>query len=215
MTDDHACNLLRKLGRPSREEADRLTDKVLDTATTVFAQKGYGAASIGSIAGKAGVGKHTIYRRYKDKAALFRACMERQADHIMHGRDGDADRSGDVLERLRAVAERAAHTATNPEMVSLYRMVMAEAVRFPELAALFADTENDRLLQECAKLIREGQDAGVFRGEDTLFLASMFLEMTAGTLLHQALAGVHIDAAMAQQTVERAWSVFLHGIAER
>jgi AcrR family transcriptional regulator len=212
MTD---CAIWKRLGRPSREEAEQLTDKVLDTALGLFAERGYGATSIGAIAADARVGKHTIYRRYPDKAALFRACIERTADQILGAREEGLEGEGDPLARLKNVGHRAAAAASDLQMVRLYRMIMAEAERFPELAAIFIDVDNDRLVQRCAQLIRDAQALGLIRDEDPVFLASMFLEMTAGTILHGGLGGRITDTACAAAAVEGAWRVFLFGAGKK
>jgi AcrR family transcriptional regulator len=72
-----------------------------------------------AIAAEAQVGKHTIYRRYPDKAALFRACIERTADCIIEARSGSAAEAGDPLVTLRQVMMRAALVATDPQMIAL------------------------------------------------------------------------------------------------
>src|SRR5947209_19814422 len=53
----------RRGGRPSREQAALLGERILDTATELFLAEGYGATSIEAIAQRAGISKRTFYHR--------------------------------------------------------------------------------------------------------------------------------------------------------
>lgn len=209
-------NFVKRLGRPCRAAAERLTDKVLESATKLFAERGYEATSIAAIAAEAQVGKHTIYRRYPDKAALFHACVEHMADHIIEARGDSAEADGQPLAALRALVTRTAVAATDPQMIALYRMTISEAARFPELATIFGDLENDRLLQRAAALIASAQAAGSVRSdEDPEFLGGLLLEMSAGFVTHQGLAGIAMSPEAIADHVERSWRVYLQGAAPR
>src|SRR5450631_2534200 len=52
---------------------------ILDTVRELLIEVGYDHLSIESVAGRAGVGKATIYRRYPDKATLVAAAVEHRA----------------------------------------------------------------------------------------------------------------------------------------
>ena len=67
----------RRGGRPSREQAALLADRILDAATDLFLAEGYGATSIEAIAQRARISKRTFYHRFPDKAALFGAVVHR------------------------------------------------------------------------------------------------------------------------------------------
>ena len=63
MTDTHPT----KRGRPRNPEVDQA---ILDSARKVLARKGFTGTSMEEIARQAGVGKDTLYRRYKSKEEL-------------------------------------------------------------------------------------------------------------------------------------------------
>ena len=60
-------------GRPRSAESEAA---ILASAATLFAEKGYAAASLEAIASRAGVGKQTIYRRWPSKPYLAAAVYE-------------------------------------------------------------------------------------------------------------------------------------------
>ena len=81
------------------------TTTILDAARDVFGQRGFAGASMRAIADAAGVSRPTVYARYKNKEAVFRAVYQRTFDAALAGvraalqRDGGLDvRLGDALD---------------------------------------------------------------------------------------------------------------------
>src|SRR5450755_4232624 len=64
-------------GRPSRADALRLRQRILEVATELFLAEGYGSTTIEAVAVSAGISKRTFYHRFDDKAALFAAVVHR------------------------------------------------------------------------------------------------------------------------------------------
>lgn len=131
----------RPRGRPSAKQAVELRESFLTAALQSFLDKGYAATSIEAIARDAGVAKITIYRQYESKPALFYEVVHRamgDARNTMHATVVKPD--ADVREVLLDVVERMYMGATEPQRLALLRLVIAEAVRFPELAkSLYAE----------------------------------------------------------------------------
>jgi TetR/AcrR family transcriptional regulator, mexJK operon transcriptional repressor len=67
----------RSSGRPTAAAAAELAERILEVATRAFLTHGYAATSIETIAASAGIAKRTLYARWHDKPALFRAVLER------------------------------------------------------------------------------------------------------------------------------------------
>src|SRR5215468_2067563 len=65
-------------GRPPRELAGEVEERILDAACKVFLSRGFEGASIDEIAETARSGKPTIYARFPNKQALFAAAVMRQ-----------------------------------------------------------------------------------------------------------------------------------------
>src|ERR1700704_1353334 len=74
---DAAAAVPRRGGRPSRKQAARLGERIVDAATHLFLAHGYGATSIEAVARRARVSKRTFYHRFPDKPALFAAVVHR------------------------------------------------------------------------------------------------------------------------------------------
>ncbi len=66
---------------PARQaRSQRTVGRLLDAAEAEIREKGYADASVGEIARRAGCSVGTVYRRFRDKAALLRALDERWAE---------------------------------------------------------------------------------------------------------------------------------------
>ncbi|WIX91555.1 TetR/AcrR family transcriptional regulator [Amycolatopsis sp. DG1A-15b] len=68
------------LGAPVRERADAARNRirVLEAAEKLFAERGVDAVTMDDVAGAAGVGKGTLYRRFGDKSGLAMALLDQR-----------------------------------------------------------------------------------------------------------------------------------------
>jgi AcrR family transcriptional regulator len=71
----------RPTQRPLRSDAERNRQRILSAAGEVFADRGLGA-TMDEIAGRAGVGVGTVYRRYPDKELLIDALFEDRIEEL-------------------------------------------------------------------------------------------------------------------------------------
>src|SRR6266581_2772628 len=143
-------------GRPSRQQAARLGERILDAATHLFLSHGYGVTSIEAVARRARVSKRTFYHRFDDKPALFVAVVHR----IIDGLRPPADLpllEGDLEEILRRLAGLILRAALSPQAIALHRMIVAESARFPKLAAIVTERG---VTEEAIRFM-----AGVLEGE--------------------------------------------------
>src|SRR3954451_6212587 len=67
-------------GRPTREQAELRHEELLDRALELFLEKGFELVTMEAIAGAVGMTKRTVYARYEDKSALFRAVVQRAVE---------------------------------------------------------------------------------------------------------------------------------------
>lgn len=131
----------RPRGRPSIEQAVELRESFLAAALQSFLEKGYAATSIEAIARDSGVAKITIYRQFETKPALFYEVVHRAMGDARNTMQSTVVQPGaDMRELLLDLVERIYLGATEPQRLALLRLVISEAVRFPELAkSLYAE----------------------------------------------------------------------------
>lgn len=129
----------RRGGRPSRDEALKLRERILEVATGLFLAEGYGTTSIEAVAARAGISKRTFYHRFDDKAALFAAVVHRIIEQIRPPADVpllEGSSLHNILHRLAGLTLRA---ALSPQAIALHRLVTAESMRFPNLTRAVYD----------------------------------------------------------------------------
>ena len=210
-----AVTSLRRGGRPSKEQAGLIEDKILDAAAALFFSEGYGAASIEVIAQRAQISKRTFYARFENKAALFRAVVRRVIQHVRPPNAAtDQLFAGKNLEEiLRRIAPIILHASLSPEALSLHRVVLAEATRFPELALIINEQgSRQEAIRRISDLLQQDARAKNRTLANPAFAAEQFLLMVTSGPHRRAMGlGVPMNAqeldAWASDTVD----LFLNG----
>jgi len=196
------------MGRPSREDAERIGESILATATEMFLAQGYGATSIEAMAQRLGMSKRTFYARFKDKAALFEAVVRHIVDRLKPPDMAHLFEGASLEEILLHVGELALAAATAPSALALHRLVLSESSRFPELAAI-ATGEGTRQMavNALAQLLADRLPA-----EEADFAAQQFLQMVISLPQRSALGiAPKMSKEQHRQWVRRTVSLFLHG----
>jgi AcrR family transcriptional regulator len=142
-------------GRPKREFAGEVEERILGAAAKVFLERGFEGASIDEIAEKARAGKPTIYARFPGKEALFAAVMARNLRKNIAALEGLAATGSTTEERLSALATGILEKALAFESVGLMRSAVAEARRFPDLAGSVHKMARERGNEAIAQLLSE------------------------------------------------------------
>ncbi len=199
---------------PPKTTADKLPAKkaaVLKAALRLFLEQGYGNTSMDAIAREAGVSKATLYAHLKNKEELFAAitnsCANRQA--VLHPafEAGHQDIHGELLSFARD------HVALllSPEGAAMYRIVIAEAPRFPELGRTFF--ENGPAIRQgaLADYLRKADERGLLKVDDPRRAASEFFGLIGGMLHLRAMLGQsdQISSTEQEAATEHAVDTFL------
>ena len=118
--------------RRKRQAENRVA--LLEAAMVVFLAEGYAGTSMQAVADRAGVSKMTLYRHFEDKQQLFLAMFFEQC---MRSRDpATVQPARDVSEAIAALEEFARGSVrafTDPGALALFRMLIGETGRFPQL----------------------------------------------------------------------------------
>ena len=91
----------RKTVRPSRaprtqrQRSDETMRNLVDSATGMFASKGYAATSIDDINNAAGVTRGALYHHFENKNEIFRAVFERKEQQLVEAITAAATRAPD------------------------------------------------------------------------------------------------------------------------
>jgi TetR/AcrR family transcriptional regulator, mexJK operon transcriptional repressor len=119
---------------PSETEVNAKALTVLRAARNVFLTHGFSAATTDMIQREAGVSKATVYAHYPNKEALFVAVIEAECATFVATMQAIEFHPGKLRETLTALARAYLHVVLSPIGLALFRVVIAEAPRFPNLA---------------------------------------------------------------------------------
>ena len=185
---------LRKKGRPSNAMAGDVDERILDAATAMFLQNGFGGTSLERIAEAAGAGKATLYSRYSGKEALFSAVVTRNCERSLR-LVFEAPQSASLAQRLVSVTQTLVTRLLSDEVIGLIRMVVADAPRFPSLAKLTSDAGRSRAIEAVATMIAEhaGRTLDSSAKQNSRALATQILDAIVSPLLMRALMGESLD----------------------
>jgi TetR/AcrR family transcriptional regulator, mexJK operon transcriptional repressor len=111
---------------------------ILDAAGDAFLRLGYEGASMEGIAAAAGVSIMTLYRHAESKEDLFQAVISSACDP---SNEAEKAKLAEVLQRplgdvLEFVGVMFQERLASPQTIALFRVVMVESSRFPQLAEM-------------------------------------------------------------------------------
>lgn len=186
---------------------------VLNAATTVFLTHGFSAATTDMIQREARVSKATMYACFPNKEALFAAVIERQCAAMAEATRAIASDPGNVARTLAGIGLSYLTIVLSPNGMALYRVVTAEAPRFPDLGRRFYLAGPQTVISVLAERLHEAARRGEIDvqsiGVDAA--AALFISMVRGEGQMQALT--HPDsqpsAAQMDHWVQIAVTAFL------
>lgn len=133
----------------------------MDAAASLIMAQGYGATSMDAVARAAGVSKATLYAHFGAKAQLFMTIVAEEC--ARHGTgDGAGFGVASVPDALTAMGHAYLTLLLSDNAIAMYRVVMAEAHRFPELGQAFFDAGPRKIFARFAEW------AGARQGEGAL-----------------------------------------------
>jgi AcrR family transcriptional regulator len=153
--EDHrnANEAAAKIRRGSSREA------IVEAATRLFLQHGFGAVSMDELAEAAGVARRTLYNQFASKEEIFREMLQRVSGQLEHALPPGIETQGDVEQVLRLVARAILDLHKNPDYLGFLRMVAADARQFPWIAEALAavmDPQIERFVRYFAHLTAMG-----------------------------------------------------------
>ena len=184
---------------------------ILAAATEVFLQHGYLCASMDEVAARAAVSKQTVYKQFGDKERLFAEIVlgttAQLVDGLTQAHAATLDEASDASQAFRDLARRFLGTLTDPGVLQLRRLVIAEADRFPDICAAWFDDGFHRTLVLLGESMARLADRGMLRElSDPTLAAYQF----AGLVMYKPMNQVMFAGARSRPSPEE-----LEQIADR
>lgn len=194
-----------------RPRSESRRSEILDVALQVFLENGYSGATIDLVVARANASKATIYSYFGGKEGLFTAIIEERTEQIISCLSAQDFSDADVPVALAQIARRLLMASLTPEAIGIYRLILSEGFRFPNVARTFYRLGPDRVTGHLARILGDWRDRGLIAVEDPELAATQFLTVALGELRLQAVAGLppdDLDAAVehnVRNAVEPFW----------
>lgn len=130
----------RPVPRRSSPAAQAKRAAILKAAEQAFLEEGYQLASMDRVAERADTTKRTVYDHFGSKDALFFAVIAASCRSIVAALPGPAALKPDPREGLAQLARAIATVVGSVDCIRLQRLVISEAERHPQFAAMLYDT---------------------------------------------------------------------------
>lgn len=188
---------------------------MLDAAQVCFLDKGYANTSVDEVAARAGVSKATIYAHFASKDALFGAIICRRCDDQSEGLANlPVLEDQDARTILTAIGLRLMTLFLSPEVMGIYRMVIAEAPRHPELAKTWYEAGPLRGKQRVGEVFEQMKAQGLLDFPDTRHAVDAFIGMLRGECFHRVMIELPPNPHFSvQSTIETAVAFALKAYA--
>jgi AcrR family transcriptional regulator len=193
-----------RFGRPPKEFAGEVEERILDAARKVFLARGFEGASIDEIAAVARSGKPTIYARFADKEALFTAVVMQSVAANVARFEAYTPTGATIEQRLESVAVTVLEWILLSDSIGLMRVAIAEAPRFPDLASSVYAMARERGGQAVARLLAEAAQSNelgalpAFAPEHVVTTTQLFQDLVILPLAMRALFGEKLKQLRAE-----------------
>jgi len=81
-------------------------DRIVEAAAAITTESGWSAVTMNKVATRAGVSRQTVYNEMGSKPGLGQAMVMRELDRFLAAVEEELDRHDDLVEAIRAAAER-------------------------------------------------------------------------------------------------------------
>lgn len=175
---------------PSPTRMTEARQRILDAAFSVFTRRGYAHAGTLEIATIAKVSKRDLYSLVGKKEDLLVACISERAKRLRWPEDiaQPQDRKA-LTQALEQFGYRLLREVTDPSVVSVFRLAIAEAERAPEIARSLEDLGRATTREALNALFTHAKASKILKG-GAVQLARQFSALLWGDLMLSLLLGV-------------------------
>jgi AcrR family transcriptional regulator len=172
-------------------DANPARQRILDAAFSAFMEEGFAAASTLEIATRARVSKRELYALVGNKQDMLVACIAARAERLRVSAELPEPRERTTLARiLESLGARLLREVSDPTVIAVFRLAIAEAVRAPEVARALDAIGSETSRAAVREIMTRARSAGLVGGNPGLMA-----EQFAGLLWRNLLLGLLLGVA--------------------
>ncbi len=190
------------------ERLEEQKTEIIATATDIFLEKGYDAASVTDIIKEIGIGRSSFYKHFKNKKDIFMECIQMLMEKEAMALDlRGAEDENDILSVFNQRAEEIA--IASPVWKDMVNILKAATISNPTEFSDILDQVIQAKIEIYQKRIKKGIDKGILRDFNHRIVAVMVLgiqDYCTNYLLGEISKGELIEAVT---------DVLLHGTLKK
>ena len=173
---------------------------ILGAARPIMLRDGLGGTTLDRVAAEGGIAKMTLYRHFPSKEALFEGLVTATSESMREGLENapTADTDKPIAMRLADELSALVSALIEPDGLALYRLIVADGWRFPELARVFEQSGMRVIRRRIAVLL----ETGGAPADQSRQVAGEVVALALGDAYQRALLGIPEEGdgeAFAQQ----------------
>jgi AcrR family transcriptional regulator len=183
----------RPASRQREQSADEIParQRILDAAFSAFMERGFAATSTLEIATRARVSKRELYTLVGSKQEMLAACIAERAKRLQLPADMPEPHDREALARiLDAFGARMLREISDPTVIAVFRLAIAEAVHAPEVAQALNAIGVEPSRAALRQIMSRARSAGLLGGE-----ANEMAEHFVGLLWGNLMSGLLLQTA--------------------
>jgi len=157
----------RKVPRGERRRVE-----LVDVAEKMFLERGFAETTMQMIAEAAGASKETLYRHFESKELLFAEVVGQKARQIS---GPPMTRGGSPQTVLSELGSNLLRAIVTGQASFLFKTVVAETVRTPELGDLFYERGPGLTVERLTQYLADASGRGELHCDDPAMAARLFL----------------------------------------
>jgi len=174
-----------------RSDVAVVRERILTAAFEAFRERGYAATSTLEIATRAHVSKRELYALVGNKQQMLIAAIADRAKRFKAPADMPLLRDRATLAQvLTAFGARFVREVSDPHVIAVFRLAIAEAVQAPEVAQTLDSSGRETGRAALRHIMTQARDAGLIDGSP-----ADVAEQFAGLLWRDLLVGLLLGVA--------------------
>ena len=180
---------LSKDRQEGRDETE-VRARILDAAFASFMTSGYAATSTLEIATRARVSKRELYALVGNKKEMLIACISARATRLQVPADLPVPHDRETLAHvLTSLGTQLVREITDPTVIAVFRLAIAEAVHAPEVAQALDSTGRETSRAALRQIMARARASGLLDGRPAE-LAEQYGGLLWGNLMVSLWLGV-------------------------
>ncbi|MCW2254942.1 TetR/AcrR family transcriptional repressor NalC [Providencia alcalifaciens] len=118
-------------------KGQRRNKALITAASEIFIQYGFEGTTLDKVIERAGGSRSTLYKSFGDKEGLFAAVIESMIEDVFTDEDNNIPPHNTIESILSFYGARFLINVLKPQSIGLYRLILGEHNRFPEITHTF------------------------------------------------------------------------------